>query len=339
MLNCFAMPPRVAISAGKSLFESFFSADHQRRLKGICSVSRDGARTLTPSLRRVLASADTLITTWDSPRFDESLLQIAPQLRMIAHCGGEVKSRFTAPLFDRLTIVNAAGPMARATAEMGAAFLLYCARDIDRYRIAARKSNRIYSDVHVHGGVENLFGREVAMIGFGRIGRALVDLMRGFDLRWIVYDPFAPPTLAKSYPITFSELKPLLRRANLLVLAAALTEQTRELLNRKTLALLPDGAAIINIARGGLIDLSALTREVRAKRLRCALDVTDPVEPLPRTHPMWKLPGAILTPHIGGSSRQVRREIASSVINDLENFFGGRPVQNRVTQTMLERMT
>ena len=333
------MPPRVAISAGKSLFESFFSADHQRRLRGICNVGRDGARTITPSLRRQLANADALITTWDSPKFDETLLQVAPRLRVVAHCGGEVKTRFAAPLFDKLTIVNAANPMARATAEMGAALLLYCARDIDHYRIATRKSNRIYSDVHLHGGVENLFGREVAMIGFGRIGRALVDLMRGFDLRWIVYDPLAPRSLARNYPVTFRELKPLLRGAELLVLAAALTEQTRGLLNRKTLALLPDGAAIINIARGGLVDLPALTREVRAKRLRCALDVTDPVEPLPMNHPLRKLPGAILTPHIGGSSRQVRREIATSITDDLENFFHGRPVQNRVTRPMLERMT
>jgi phosphoglycerate dehydrogenase-like enzyme len=328
----------VAISAGRSLFESFFSPDHQRRLGRICNWQRDAARTAA-GLRRKLADANALITTWDSPNFDVSLLQTAPQLRMIAHCGGEVRKRFAAPLFDKLTITNAPGPMARATAELGAALLLYCARDIDRYRVAVRKSNQIYSDVHIHGGVENLFGREVAMIGFGRIGRALVDLMRGFDLRWTVYDPFVPRSLATNYPVTFRELKPLLRRADLLLLTAALTEQTRGLLNRKTLALMPDGAAIINIARGGLVDLTALTREVRSKRLRCAVDVTDPVEPLPVNHPIRRLPGAILTPHIAGSSRQVRREIAATVMDDLENFFRGKPVQNRVTKTMLERMT
>jgi phosphoglycerate dehydrogenase-like enzyme len=333
------MSLNVLVSAGRSLFASFFSSDLQSRLARVCKWQRDSARTPTAPFRRKLASADALITTWDSPRFGDNLIEMAPKLRFIGHCGGEVKSRFAASLFDKLTITNAADPMARATAELGAAFLMYCARDIDRYRAAVRRSNRIFSEVHEHGTEEFLYGREVAMLGFGRIGRALVDLMRGFDLRWVVYDPFAPRSLADSYPITFCELEPLLRRAHLLVLAAALTDQTRGLLNRKTLALLPEGAAVINIARGGLIDLDALTAEVHRKRLRCALDVTDPVEPLRVNHPLRTLPGVILTPHIGGGGRHVRQEIADTVMNDLENFFAGKPVQNRVSQAMLERMT
>ncbi len=333
------MAPNVLVSAGRSLFESFFSSDHQSRLTRIGKWQRDSARTPTTGFRRKLIFADALITTWDSPRFGDDLSDMAPKLRFIGHCGGEVKSRFARSLFERLTIINAADPMARATAELGAAFLVYCARDIDLYRAAVRRSNRIYSDVHEHGTEEFLYGREVAMIGFGRIGRALVDLLRGFELRWMVYDPFAPRSLADNYPIAFCELEPLLRKAHLLVLTAALTDQTRRLLNRKRLQLLPDGAAVINIARGGLIDLGALTAEVRRKRIRCALDVTDPDEPLKVNHPLRKLPGAILTPHIGGGGHNVRREIAETVMNDLENFFAGKHVQNRVTQAMLDRMT
>ena len=177
------------------------------------------------------------------------------------------------------------------------------------------------------------------MIGFGRVGRALVDLLRGFDLTWIVYDPFAPRTLSRQYPVVFRDLKPLLRRAQLLVLTAALTERTRGLLSRKALSLLPDGAVVINIARGGLLDLAALTQEVRKKRLRCALDVTDPIEPLPVNHPLRNLPGAVVTPHVAGGSRQVRRQMTETVMDDLENFFQGKPVVNRVTRQMLQRMT
>ena len=333
------MPPNVLVSAGRSLFGSFFSSDHQSRLTRMCRWQRDSSRTTTAPFRRKLAFSDALITTWDSPRFGDDLSDMAPKLRFIGHCGGEVKSRFAASLFEKLTITNAADPMARATAELGAAFLLSCARDVDRYRAAVRQSNRIYSEVHEHGTEEFLYGREVALIGFGRVGRALVDLMRGFELRWMVHDPFPPRALADNYPIIFCELEPLLRKAHLLVLTAALTDQTRNLLNRKTLRLLPDGAAVINVARGGLIDLGALTVEVRRKRLRCALDVTDPDEPLKVNHPLRKLPGAILTPHVGGGGRHVRLEIAQTVMNDLENFLAGKPVQNRVTQAMLDRMT
>ena len=340
MVDCSPMRPRLLVSAGPALFASFFPPVHEARLSRSFTWERTAARAANLAFTRQLTMADALITTWDSPHLSDDLLSHTPKLRIIAHCGGEVKSRFATRLFDKLTITNSAGPMARATAELGAAFLLYCARDVDRYRDRLRKpSNREYSNVHLHGTGEFIANREVAMIGFGRVGRALADLLRGFDLRWVVYDPFAPRALGEHYPIFFSELKPLLRRAQLLVLTAALTERTRGLLDRKALSLLPDGAVIINIARGGLVDLAALTREVQRKRLRCALDVTDPAEPLPVTHPLRRLPGSIVTPHIAGGGRPVRQEIATTVMDDLENFFRGKPVKNRVTKAMLRRMT
>ncbi len=223
---------------------------------------------------------------------------------------------------------------------MGATLLLYCARNVDFYREQLRRrSNRIYQDLHLHGSSESIVGQEVAMIGFGRIGRALVDLLRGFDLQWLVYDPYVPRSVARKYSVRMVGLTSLLSRAHLLVLTAALTDETRGLLNRQRLARLPDNAAIINVARGGLIDLDALTREVQRQRLRCALDVTDPLEPLPIGHPLRKLPGAILTPHVAAANCQVRHDIADVVMDDLDRFFQGRAVRNRVTIDMLDRMT
>lgn len=332
--------PSLVISAGDELFASFFSSRQRQRLARRFHWQRRAAKTLTADFRRSLATAEALVTTWDSPHFSDDLPDIAPRLAMIAHCGGEVKTRFSRTLFKHLTITNAPAPMARATAELGAALLLYCARNVDFYRSELRKrSNRIYHEVHLHGSSESLAGQTVTMIGFGRIGRALVDLLRGFDIQWLVHDPYAPRSLARNYPVRFVGLKKLLSQAHLLVLTAALTEQTRGLLARQNLARLPDHAAIINIARGGLIDLDAIREEVRKGRLRCALDVTDPLEPLPSEEPLRNMPGAILTPHIAGSGRRVREEIADVVLDDLERFFSGKRVQNRVTTSMLDRMT
>jgi len=341
MVDCSVMArPPLIVCAGQELFESFFQPSQIRRLARLCRWERVGHRRFSRPFEKKLAEAHALITSWDSPRIESNLLQIAPNLRLIAHCGGEVKSRFARPLFDQITITNSPGPMAKATAELGAALLLYTARNVDYYREQLRlRSNRIYQDLHLHGAPESMIGREVAMIGFGRIGRALVDMMRGFELRWLVYDPFASKSLATRYPIRFVNLPTLLSRAELLVLTAALTDRTRGLLNRTRLAKLPKNATIINIARGGLIDLAALTKEVEKKRLRCALDVSDPLEPLPVAHPLRKLAGAIVTPHIAGSNRRVRHEMAEVVLDDLERFFSGRKVRNRVTSAMLDRMT
>ena len=332
--------PSLLISAGEELFASFFSPQEQKRLSRRFRWQRQGSNALTEDFRRSLSATEALVTTWDSPRFDDDLPHLAPQLRIIAHCGGEVKSRFARSLFKRLTITNAAAPMARATAELGAALLLYCARNVDFYRSELRKqANQIYDQVHLHGSSESLAGQTVAMIGFGRIGRALVDLLRGFDIRWLIHDPYAPRALSRKYPVRFVTLQKLLPQAHLLVLTAALTEQTRGLLSQGNLAQLPDGAAVINIARGGLINLDALRTEVQRGRLRCAIDVTDPLEPLPVGDPLRTMPGAIVTPHIAGSGRQVRQDIAHVVLDDLERFFEGSGVENHVTTSMLDRMT
>lgn len=332
--------PKLIVWAGPQLFQSFFPRAQRTRLTQQFIWERNGSRRLGASQVKKLQDAEAFITTWDSPQFSDDLPQIAPRLRVIAHCGGEVKSRFARSLFDELTITNTPEPMARATAEMGATFLLYCARNVDFYREKLRsRSNRIYEDLHLHGSPEALIGREVCMIGFGRIGRALVDLLRGFDLRWLVYDPYVARSTASDYPVQFVPLTSLLKRADLLVLTAALTDETRNLLDRRRLSRLPEGAAVINIARGGLIDLEALTAQVRKGRLRCALDVTDPHEPLPVGHPLRRLPGAIVTPHIAGSHRSVRPQMAEVAIDDLERFFSGKQVRNRVTVAMLDRMT
>ena len=331
--------PTLVISGSKELLATFFPGRLRARLKGFRWKMVEGRET-TPEFKSHLKDAEALITTWDSPHFSEDLTTIAPRLRVIGHCGGEVKSRFPRSLFERLTITNAADPMSRPTAELGAALLLYSARNVDFYRQElAKRSNQIYDDVHLHGSSESLIGRTVAMIGFGRIGRALVELLIGFNVKWLVHDPYADRSLSSEYPVRFLSLKELLPKAHLLVLTAALTEQTRGMLGKKQLAALPDGAAVINIARGGLIDLEALKTEVSEGRLRCAIDVTDPTEPLPVGHPLRNMKGAIMTPHVAGSGRQVREDIANVVLDDLERFFRGKPVQNRVTTAMLDRMT
>jgi phosphoglycerate dehydrogenase-like enzyme len=332
--------PSLLISAGEQLFASFFSRQVEQRLSRLFRWERQGSGKFTADFRKCLSTAQALLTTWDSPPLGDDLSLLAPQLRMIAHCGGEVKSRFSRSLFKRLTITNAPDPMARATAELGAALLLYGARNVDFYRSELRKrSNKIYDEVHLHGGSESLIGQTVAMIGFGRVGHALVDLLRGFDIQWLVHDPYAPRSLSRQYRVRFLGLQQLLPQAHVLVLAAALTEQTRGLLGRQNLSYLPDGACVINIARGGLIDLDALRTEVQRGRLRCALDVTDPQEPLPAGDPLRTMPGAIVTPHIAGSGRRVREGIARVVLDDLERFFSGKRVENRVTTSMLDRMT
>jgi len=333
--------PRVLVLAGPTLFRSFFDPARERRLGRGFAWTRVAGERVTPRLRLLLVGADALVTTWDSPCFGEELLKLAPRLRLVAHCGGEVKARFARPLFDRLVIANAPGPMAHRVAELAVTFVLMAARRVDEYREALRRpSNRSYERLHLEGaGNETLRGRNVGILGFGRIGRETARLLRPFGPRLQVHDPYVAARSVRRQGAVPVSLRRLLRESEHLVVAAGLTEGTRGLLDRAALRLLPDGASVVNVARGGIVDLAALTAEVRRGRLRCALDVTDPLEPLPVRHPLRRMRGAVVTPHVGAAAVGVRRAMADIVLDALERFFRGERVATRVRSRMLERMT
>lgn len=333
--------PRVLVSCNTKLFASFFGEDQQKVLAQLSDWHRVSSRTIDRRFDRRLKQAEALITTWDSPAFfPEQLLDWAPRLRVVAHCGGQVKTRFARSLFDRLVITNAAVPMTRHVAELAVTFLLYFARNVDAYRQSLRgRSNLIYEQMHVSGGGEQtILGREVGLIGLGRIGRAIVELLAPFGTCFRVYDPYVSDAGAQGR-VRLCSLDEVLASSHFLIVAAAQTPETQGLLNRRRLRLLPRGAVVINVARGSLVDLEALTHLVLRGRLRCALDVTDPLEPLPLHHPLRRAQGAILTPHVGSISRSVRHAMADIVLQDLRRFFSEQPVENRVTAEMLDRMT
>jgi phosphoglycerate dehydrogenase-like enzyme len=333
--------PRLVVLSGPVLFRSFFDPPRERCLDRRFRWTRWGGRDVTPGLRRLLTDAEGLVTTWDSPRFGEELLSLAPRLRVVGHCGGEVKGRFARPLFERLVITNAPGPMAARVAELAVTFLLMSTRRVDDYREALRRpSNRVYERLHLEGARgETLRGRTVGILGLGRIGRETARLLQPFGPRLLAHDPHVPARVVRAAGAAAIPLRRLLRESEYLVLAAGLTEATRGLLDRAALRLLPDGATVVNVARGGIVDLRALTAEVRSGRLRCALDVTDPLEPLPARHPLRRMKGAIVTPHVGAAAVEVRHAIADVVLDTLDGFFRGERVTTRVTLRDLERMT
>jgi len=333
--------PRVLVLAGAQLFGSFFDAPRARRLDRACDWTLAPDRRVSARLRRLLLEADALVTTWDSPRFGDELPALAPRLRLVAHCGGEVKGRFARSLFSRLTIANAPGPMAPYVAELAVTFLLMAARRVDEHRAALRgRSSSVYGRLHTHGaGQETLRGRTLGILGLGRIGLETARLLQPFGARLVACDPHASPRLARASNVELVSLARLLSESDELVVAAALTEKTRGLLGAAALRRLRDGATVVNVARGGIVDLDALTREVRRGRLRCALDVTDPLEPLPARHPLRRMRGAVLTPHVGAAQVAVRHAMADVVLDNLERFFAGRRVSTRVTPAMLDRMT
>ena len=329
--------PSVLVLASDALFPHFFGEESLRKLGELTEWQRSSLRQDTQELRKQIASADVLMTTWHSPFLTAEMLGSEPRVKLIAHCGGEVKSRVAEQIFDYVTVTNAADPMARGVAEMALALTLTLVRKIPDY--ALEMSNGVVRTNEEVSAGETLFGRRVGLVGFGRIGRAFAKLIEPFGVELLVSDPYSQGERVRAHGGTLVAVDDLLSSCSVVVLAAALTPETTNLLDERRLSLMADGAYVINVARGGLIDIAALTAELRAGRLGAALDVTDPIEPLPIDHELRRLNNVILTPHIAAGGIEMRREIGALAVEEVVRFASGQAPRNPVTREMLATMT
>jgi phosphoglycerate dehydrogenase-like enzyme len=329
--------PRVLVLASDALAPHFFPESALERLGELAEWSRFAGREDSPRLRALVAESDALLTTWHSPYLRVETLGAPPRVRLVAHPGGEVLSRMEPGVFDLVTVTNAAGPMAEPVAEMALAMTLALVRRIPSYAEAMRSGASAANEAASEG--ETLRGRRVGVVGFGRIGRAFARLVAPFGVALAVYDPFCPVEAIEAAGASAAALDDLLASCSVVVLAAGLTPATRGMLDRRRLALIPDGGYLVNVARGGLVDAEALCAELRSRRISAALDVTDPLDPLPPEHELRRLANVVLTPHVAGGGLEVRRAMGAVAIDEVARFFRGEPVENRVTRDMLERMT
>jgi phosphoglycerate dehydrogenase-like enzyme len=171
-----------------------------------------------------------------------------------------------------------------------------------------------------------LTGRRVLIIGAGSIGRAIEARLRPFDVTITRVARTARPADGVH---GVEELPGLLRDAEVAVLVVPLTEQTRGLVDGAFLAALPDGALLINAARGPVVDTAALLTELASGRISAALDVTDP-EPLPAGHPLWLLPNVFIAPHVGSAVVGLLSRAYELVGAQLRRFVAGEALVNRV---------
>lgn len=329
--------PHVLLLASDVLFSHFFSESALTRLCEIAEWSRYAEREESPKLRAEISQADVLMTTWHSPFLRVEMLGARPRVRLIAHCGGEVKSRMEEEIFDQITVTNAAEPMAAPVAEMALAMILALVRRLPDYASEMR-AGVVKTNEYVSCG-ETVRGRKVGLIGFGRIGRAFARLIEPLGAELFVNDPCCSAETVSAHKGKLIALDEVLSSCSVVVLAAGLTPETRNLLDKRRLALMPDGAYLVNVARGGLIEMDALLSELRSGRIKAALDVTDPLEPLPPDHELRLLPSVLLTPHIAGGGIELRRAIGAVAIEEVVRFCKGEAQENVVTRDMLATMT
>ncbi|MFF3553571.1 2-hydroxyacid dehydrogenase [Streptomyces tsukubensis] len=174
-----------------------------------------------------------------------------------------------------------------------------------------------------------LADRTVMIIGYGSIGAAIEDRLAPFECARILRIARSARTSARGPVRPFTDAAALLPEADVVILSTPLNERTKGLVDAAFLARMKDGALLVNVARGRVVDTDALLAEVRSGRLTAALDVTDP-EPLPPGHPLWQAPGVLISPHVGGSTSAFLPRAKKLLAAQLTRFAAGEPLDNVV---------
>ncbi|GAA5611525.1 dihydrofolate reductase [Streptomyces platensis] len=220
-------------------------------------------------------------------------------------------------------LCNARGLHDASTAELALTLTLAALRGIPGF-VRAQDAGEWRPDLR-----PALADKSVLIVGYGSIGSAIEDRLTPFECARVVRIARTARDTVRGPVHPLSDLSAHLPEADVVVLATPLTDATRGLVGSGFLAQMKDGALLVNVARGGVVDTKALLAELESGRLYAALDVTDP-EPLPTGHPLWHAPGVLITPHVGGPSSAFLPRAKRLIRDQLTLFAAGEPLRNVV---------
>ncbi|GAA4735582.1 2-hydroxyacid dehydrogenase [Actinomycetospora chibensis] len=298
-------------------------------------VGPEGARVEEAS-----GTEDDLVAALDGARvcltqmapFTSRVFDAAPDLQMVAVSrGGPVNVDLAAADRAGVAVAQAPGRNAAAAAEYAVGMTLAALRRIplaDRELRDGTWRGDLYA--YDEAGLE-LDGATVGLVGYGAIGRLVARVLRAFGATVLVADPYTDEATASTDGVRLAELDELLRSSSVVSLHARLSDETRGMIGARELDLLPEGAVLVNSARGGLLDSGVmdsgrLPEALRSGRLGgLALDVYD-VEPPPDDWPLHHAPNVVATPHLAGATKQTAHRAASIAAGEVARFLRGEPL-------------
>ncbi|MFD7322269.1 hydroxyacid dehydrogenase [Streptomyces sp. NPDC059875] len=332
--------PSLLLSMGPGVAERLLTDTHRGRLAALTRTDpRLVAHDLSapgPRVAAALAEAEILLTCWGAPPLTAAVLDRAPRLRAVVHAAGSVKHHVTEACWDRgLAVTSAAAANALPVAEYTLAAILFAGKQVlpSALRYGEARAEDAWTAESASWGN---YRRTVGLIGASRIGRRVIELLRPFDFEVLLYDPYVTADEARALGVEAVGLDDLCARSTIVSVHAPQLPSTYRMIGAPQLALMPQGATLVNTSRGSLIDETALLPHVASGRLHAVLDVTDPEVP-PTDSPLWTLPNVLLTPHVAGSLGNELHRMADQALEEVARYGRGEPFADPVRPSDLTR--
>ena len=282
-----------------------------------------------------LSAVKVMITSWGARPFDVATLRALPALELVAHTGASIRPFATDALYDRGVLVTQAGAgMARSVAEVSLTFTLALLHRVPQMHDALRRGTGWWEPTLVQ---HEILGARIAVIGASRTGRAYLELVRALGADPMLVDPTLSADEAAVLGVPLRPLDDALAAASIVAVHAPTLPETHRLIGARELALMPDGAGLVNTARSWLVDEPALLAELATGRLSAAIDVFDE-EPLSDDSPFRSVPGVLLTPHRAAGTEEGRRRQGRIVTTEIGAFAAGDPLQHAISREQLAVM-
>ncbi|MBI5831213.1 MAG: hydroxyacid dehydrogenase [Armatimonadetes bacterium] len=333
----------VLMAMPRSAYSRTFRAEEQERLIRDFDVIWPESN---PSAADMLALADgrqidAVITVWGAPAFPTAFWQAHPECRFFGHMAGSVKHFFpdATPqyLLDHgITVVSGQFGLGINVAEMTVACMVTLAR---QFPLLWRKlrDEGAWRVPEVPFEPQGLLGATVGLVAASVIGRLVIEMIKPFRCRVLVFDPYLPDDKAAELGVEKVSLERLLAESDIISMHHPQTPETDRMIGAAQFKLIRDGAVFINTARPRALDPEALLAAAQEQRFTIALDVTEP-EPLPADHALRALPNVWLTPHVAGTGRYGALMVGDIVMESLDQHLAGQPVTWRYPIERLDLM-
>ncbi|HET6859362.1 MAG TPA: hydroxyacid dehydrogenase [Streptomyces sp.] len=328
--------PRAALAMAPDTAAAVFDPAALAALGRVCDLAQlpvvdDFA---TARARDVLRDVEVLVTGWGCPPLDAAVLDSAPRLRAVVHTAGSVRGHITEECWSRgIEVSSAAAANALPVAEYTVAMILLSGKHVleraREFRTARHRDDWLSTPRDIGN-----YGRTVGILSASLIGRRVVELLRPYDLRVLLHDPYVTEEEAAALGVRAVGIGELFRCSDLVSVHTPLLPETHGLVSRELIAAMRPDAVLVNTARGAVVDQDALTAALKDRRIRAVLDVTDP-EALPPEHPLWDCDNVTITPHLAGSQGNEWGRLAALAVSETGRWAMGEGFAHPVRRERL----